>query len=152
MIKYSFGEDEEYVALKQHEYDNLIITNEDTCRTYQEIFRRMDEGWMDLAGKEIDKIGEVSIIWNPTCVVVMLDLTPEFRRLQPVSKQVTMPVYFERGGSRDPASISHEIILSDALVASHARTSLVVADHQVSSAANVDDLFDAIVLDRPVDS
>ncbi|GKA18892.1 retrovirus-related pol polyprotein from transposon TNT 1-94 [Tanacetum coccineum] len=26
----------------------------------------------DLAGKEIDKVGEVSIIWNPVCVVVML--------------------------------------------------------------------------------
>ncbi|GKA45132.1 hypothetical protein Tco_0737928 [Tanacetum coccineum] len=26
----------------------------------------------DLAGKEIDKVGEVSIIWNPMCVVVML--------------------------------------------------------------------------------
>ncbi|GJV61122.1 hypothetical protein Tco_1467222 [Tanacetum coccineum] len=25
-----------------------------------------------LAGKEIDKVGEVSIIWNPMCVVVML--------------------------------------------------------------------------------
>ncbi|GKA97885.1 hypothetical protein Tco_0825779 [Tanacetum coccineum] len=27
----------------------------------------------DLAGKEIDKVGEVSIIWNPMCVVVMLN-------------------------------------------------------------------------------
>ncbi|GJY22933.1 hypothetical protein Tco_0396591 [Tanacetum coccineum] len=27
---------------------------------------------LDLAGKEIDKVGEVSIIWNPMCVVVML--------------------------------------------------------------------------------
>ncbi|GKD12980.1 hypothetical protein Tco_1197387 [Tanacetum coccineum] len=98
-----------------------------------------------------------------------------------------MPVYFERGGLRDPASISHEILLSDALAASHDRierhrkarlevgvpsitmpsawsqgASLVVTDHQVSSAANVDgtipssepydDLFDATVLDRPVES
>ncbi|GKA78731.1 hypothetical protein Tco_0785268 [Tanacetum coccineum] len=46
MIKYSFGEDEEYVAIKEHEYDDLTSTNEDACRTYQEIFRRMDEGWM----------------------------------------------------------------------------------------------------------
>nr|GEV73691.1 hypothetical protein [Tanacetum cinerariifolium] len=30
-------------------------------------------GWaQDLAGKEIDKVGKVSIIWNPVCVVVML--------------------------------------------------------------------------------
>ncbi|GJS24283.1 hypothetical protein Tco_0452915 [Tanacetum coccineum] len=46
MIKYSFGEDEEYVAIKEHEYDDLRSTNEDACCTYQEIFRRMDEGWM----------------------------------------------------------------------------------------------------------
>nr|GEW33245.1 hypothetical protein [Tanacetum cinerariifolium] len=46
IIKYSFGEDEEYVALKEHEYDDLTSTNEDACRTYQEIFRRMDKGWM----------------------------------------------------------------------------------------------------------
>ncbi|GJW80203.1 hypothetical protein Tco_0144178 [Tanacetum coccineum] len=46
MIKYSFGEDQEYVAIKEHEYDDLTSTNEDACRTYQEIFRRMDEGWM----------------------------------------------------------------------------------------------------------
>ncbi|GKC66176.1 hypothetical protein Tco_1098774 [Tanacetum coccineum] len=47
MIKYSFGEDEEYVAIKEHEYDDLTkSTNEDACRTYQEIFRMMDGGWM----------------------------------------------------------------------------------------------------------
>ncbi|GJZ73730.1 hypothetical protein Tco_0637876, partial [Tanacetum coccineum] len=39
-------EDEEYVAIKEHEYDDLTSTNEDACCTYQEIFRRMDEGWM----------------------------------------------------------------------------------------------------------
>ncbi|GJY69792.1 hypothetical protein Tco_0472774 [Tanacetum coccineum] len=44
MIMYSFSEDEEYVAIKEHEYDDLTSTNEDACRTYQEIFRRMDEG------------------------------------------------------------------------------------------------------------
>ncbi|GJV36428.1 hypothetical protein Tco_1408905 [Tanacetum coccineum] len=37
---------EEYVAIKEHEYDDLTGTNEDACHTYQEIFRRMDEGWM----------------------------------------------------------------------------------------------------------
>ncbi|GJS81896.1 hypothetical protein Tco_0748437 [Tanacetum coccineum] len=62
MIKYSFGKDEEYVAIKEHEYDDLTSTNEDACRTYQEIFHRMDKGWMDLAVKEIDEVGEVSII------------------------------------------------------------------------------------------
>ncbi|GKB55522.1 hypothetical protein Tco_0906275 [Tanacetum coccineum] len=46
MIKYSFGQDEEYVAIRECEYDNLTRTNEDACRTYQEIFHSMDEGWV----------------------------------------------------------------------------------------------------------
>ncbi|GKF34346.1 hypothetical protein Tco_0107546 [Tanacetum coccineum] len=46
MIKYSFGQDEEYVAIKEDEYKDLTITSEDACRAYQEIFRMMDEGWM----------------------------------------------------------------------------------------------------------
>ncbi|GKG37187.1 hypothetical protein Tco_0447360, partial [Tanacetum coccineum] len=46
------------------------------------------------------------------------DLTPEFRKLQLVSYQVTVSVYYEHGGSRDPRSISHEILLSNALAAS----------------------------------
>ncbi|GKA21843.1 hypothetical protein Tco_0707805 [Tanacetum coccineum] len=57
MICNLFGEDEEYVAIKEHECDDLTSTNEDACHTYQEIFRRMDERWMDLAGKEIDEVG-----------------------------------------------------------------------------------------------
>nr|GFC02114.1 hypothetical protein [Tanacetum cinerariifolium] len=46
MIKYSFDEDEEYVGVKEHEYDDLTSANEDAYRTYQEIFHRMDEGWV----------------------------------------------------------------------------------------------------------
>ncbi|GJW86100.1 hypothetical protein Tco_0159245 [Tanacetum coccineum] len=46
MIKYSFGQDEEYMAIKECKYDDLTITNEDACLAYQEIFRSMDEGWM----------------------------------------------------------------------------------------------------------
>nr|GEU90805.1 hypothetical protein [Tanacetum cinerariifolium] len=46
MIKYSFGDDEEYVAVKEDEYDDLTSTSKDACRAYQEIFRMMDEGWM----------------------------------------------------------------------------------------------------------
>ncbi|GJY58157.1 hypothetical protein Tco_0458049 [Tanacetum coccineum] len=43
MIKYSSGQDEEYVALKEEEYEDLTSTSEDACRAYQEIFRMMDE-------------------------------------------------------------------------------------------------------------
>ncbi|GKA68005.1 hypothetical protein Tco_0767922 [Tanacetum coccineum] len=46
IIKYSFGQDEEYVAIKEDEYDDLARTSDDACRAYQEIFRMMDEGWM----------------------------------------------------------------------------------------------------------
>ncbi|GKD78138.1 hypothetical protein Tco_1340759 [Tanacetum coccineum] len=46
MIKYSFNNDEEYVAVKEDEYDDLTITREEVWRAYQEIFQKMDEGWM----------------------------------------------------------------------------------------------------------
>ncbi|GJU68834.1 hypothetical protein Tco_1255093 [Tanacetum coccineum] len=46
MIKYSFEQDEEYVPVKEDEYDNLARANKNACRAYQEIFRMMDEGWM----------------------------------------------------------------------------------------------------------
>ncbi|GJW25692.1 hypothetical protein Tco_0039503 [Tanacetum coccineum] len=34
MIKYSFEQDEEYVAVKEDEYDNLGRTNDDACKAY----------------------------------------------------------------------------------------------------------------------
>ncbi|GJU92644.1 hypothetical protein Tco_1317400 [Tanacetum coccineum] len=46
MIKYSFNDDEEYVVVKEDEYDDLIVTRKEACLTYQEIFQIMDEGWM----------------------------------------------------------------------------------------------------------
>ncbi|GJU92890.1 hypothetical protein Tco_1317646 [Tanacetum coccineum] len=41
MIKYLFMDKEEYVALKENEYDDLTSTSKEAIRTYQEIFRRM---------------------------------------------------------------------------------------------------------------
>ncbi|GKD22094.1 hypothetical protein Tco_1223797 [Tanacetum coccineum] len=38
--------EEEYVAIKEYEYDDLTRTNEDACHAYQEVFRNMDEGWL----------------------------------------------------------------------------------------------------------
>ncbi|GJV39425.1 hypothetical protein Tco_1417865 [Tanacetum coccineum] len=79
MIKYSFGQDEEYAAVKENEYEDLTNTSKDACRAYQEIFRMMDEGWMvtrtewkEAEGKrprckEIDNVGELSTnleIWK----------------------------------------------------------------------------------------
>ncbi|GKA53556.1 hypothetical protein Tco_0746871 [Tanacetum coccineum] len=76
MIKYSFGEDEEYVAIKEHEYDDLTSTNEDVCRTYQEIFHRMDEGWMVINQPEEETQGkgggeEVLLVIIPVKLVIM---------------------------------------------------------------------------------
>ncbi|GKG00940.1 hypothetical protein Tco_0305645, partial [Tanacetum coccineum] len=34
MIKYSFKQEEEYVAIMEYEYDDLIRTNEDASHTY----------------------------------------------------------------------------------------------------------------------
>ncbi|GJS02762.1 hypothetical protein Tco_0319270 [Tanacetum coccineum] len=34
MIKYSFNDDDEYVAIKEDEYDYLIMTRRDTCKDY----------------------------------------------------------------------------------------------------------------------
>nr|GEU75858.1 copia protein [Tanacetum cinerariifolium] len=72
MIKYSFGDDEEYVAVKEDEYDDLTSKSKDACRAYQEIFRMMDEGWIDLVEiKEIDNLGGESTIWKSGSVGVL---------------------------------------------------------------------------------
>ncbi|GJZ72148.1 hypothetical protein Tco_0635999 [Tanacetum coccineum] len=44
MIKYSFKDDEEYVAIKENEYDDLTNTSKEAIHAYQEIFCMMDEG------------------------------------------------------------------------------------------------------------
>ncbi|GJZ83295.1 hypothetical protein Tco_0648468 [Tanacetum coccineum] len=46
MVKYSFGQEEKYVVVKEYEYDDLSRTNDVPCHAYQEIFRNMDEGWL----------------------------------------------------------------------------------------------------------
>ncbi|GJS85850.1 hypothetical protein Tco_0752391 [Tanacetum coccineum] len=57
MIKYSLGQDEEYVAIKEDEYDDLARRSDDACRAYQENFRMMNEGWMDLVKEILMNIG-----------------------------------------------------------------------------------------------
>ncbi|GJW86342.1 hypothetical protein Tco_0161682 [Tanacetum coccineum] len=58
MIKYSFRQDEEYVVIKEDEYEDLTNTSKEAIHAYQEIFRMMDEGWMDLAAKKSTKLEE----------------------------------------------------------------------------------------------
>ncbi|GKD01959.1 hypothetical protein Tco_1172233 [Tanacetum coccineum] len=38
--------EDEYVCLKEDDYNDLTITSDEACRAYQEIFRMMEEGWM----------------------------------------------------------------------------------------------------------
>ncbi|GJV95528.1 putative reverse transcriptase domain-containing protein [Tanacetum coccineum] len=57
MIKYSFKDEEEYVAVKEDEYNNLTITSEEACRAYQEIFRMINEGWEDHPLKHMEHRG-----------------------------------------------------------------------------------------------
>ncbi|GJZ32700.1 hypothetical protein Tco_0578136 [Tanacetum coccineum] len=44
LIKYSFTDDEEYVEIKENEYDDLTNTCMEAIHAYEEIFRMMDEG------------------------------------------------------------------------------------------------------------
>ncbi|GKE52806.1 hypothetical protein Tco_1487962 [Tanacetum coccineum] len=77
MIKYSFRDDEEYVAVKEEEYDDLTNKSKDAFRAYQEIFRIMDEGWMDLAAKKSMKLVKYQSSGILCVIVVML----EYRRI-----------------------------------------------------------------------
>ncbi|GKB19131.1 hypothetical protein Tco_0853054 [Tanacetum coccineum] len=46
LIEYSFNDEEEYVAVKEDEYDDLTITNEEACRAYQTLeAKNIDEYW-----------------------------------------------------------------------------------------------------------
>ncbi|GJY69666.1 hypothetical protein Tco_0472648 [Tanacetum coccineum] len=67
MIKYSFGDDEEYVAIKENQFDDLTSTSKDAIHAYQEIFLTMDEGWM------YGMIGKLTVTGTPTLDVVFDD-------------------------------------------------------------------------------
>nr|GFB01798.1 hypothetical protein [Tanacetum cinerariifolium] len=49
------------------------------------------------------------------------DETPNFRKLQPVLEQVTIPIYYERGGSHVPGTVYREVLFGEALEDSLAR-------------------------------
>ncbi|GKC45359.1 hypothetical protein Tco_1063081 [Tanacetum coccineum] len=46
MMKYSFEDDEEYVAIKELEHINHSETNMDARYAYRELFRKIDDGWL----------------------------------------------------------------------------------------------------------
>ncbi|GJW35613.1 hypothetical protein Tco_0058533 [Tanacetum coccineum] len=45
VIKYSFGPAEEYVAIKEYEYDIWVRTEENVSHVYHDIFCKKNEGW-----------------------------------------------------------------------------------------------------------
>nr|GEU92665.1 hypothetical protein [Tanacetum cinerariifolium] len=73
MIKYSFGQDEEYVAVKEDEYEDLTSTRKDACLVYKEIFCMVDEGWMDLAVKKSTKLVKYQSSGILCVIVVMME-------------------------------------------------------------------------------
>ncbi|GJU05223.1 hypothetical protein Tco_1121653, partial [Tanacetum coccineum] len=82
------------------------------------------------------------------------DESLEFFCLQPVSEQLTMPVYYERGvpvSSINPvvvAVVSHEASL---VVADYQISSLTIVNDQVLSTETHDDMFDTTMLGKPED-
>ncbi|GJU96263.1 hypothetical protein Tco_1321019 [Tanacetum coccineum] len=45
VVKYSFGPAEEYVTVKEYEYDIWVQTKENVSQIYHDIFCKKDEGW-----------------------------------------------------------------------------------------------------------
>nr|GEY24856.1 hypothetical protein [Tanacetum cinerariifolium] len=87
------------------------------------------------------------------------DSTPKLHELQSSLDQVTIPVYFESSGLRGSSSISHEMLLSDAIPVIRSRaekrglvTYSSITKGIVSVALPHDDLFDTTVLDEPANS
>ncbi|GJV56181.1 hypothetical protein Tco_1457186 [Tanacetum coccineum] len=52
MMKYSFDHDDKYFAIKELEHSDHSRINVDACKTYRELFRIMDEGWLVTKAKE----------------------------------------------------------------------------------------------------
>ncbi|GJU46226.1 hypothetical protein Tco_1203492 [Tanacetum coccineum] len=45
-IQYSLGPNEEYIAIRSYEYDIWERNEDNMSKIYQDIFHKMDEGWM----------------------------------------------------------------------------------------------------------
>ncbi|GJV64363.1 hypothetical protein Tco_1475191 [Tanacetum coccineum] len=83
-------------ALKNKAAMKGIIDEDDESHNEGLSIRRiLVFGYDDLAGKEIDKVGEVAIIWNPMCVVVMLIDQKELLELE-IPKCFEFLVLYER--------------------------------------------------------
>nr|GEW91266.1 hypothetical protein [Tanacetum cinerariifolium] len=92
MIKYSFGQDKGYVAVKEDEYNDLARTSDDACRAYQEIFRMMDEGCM------------TDTIVIPTKILIIAPTIPPSPDYTPASLNYSPASDTESDPSEDPSS------------------------------------------------
>ncbi|GJU50318.1 zf-CCHC domain-containing protein [Tanacetum coccineum] len=73
MIKYSFRQDEEYVVVKEDEYEDLTSTRKKACRAYQEIFRMtVKDEWTSLKAKKSMKLVKYQSSGILCVIVVML--------------------------------------------------------------------------------
>ncbi|GKA24536.1 hypothetical protein Tco_0710569 [Tanacetum coccineum] len=55
VVKYSFRPEEEYVAIKEYEYDIWVRTEENVSPVYRDIFRKKDEGWFEDEDEDKDE-------------------------------------------------------------------------------------------------
>ncbi|GJS55189.1 hypothetical protein Tco_0628551 [Tanacetum coccineum] len=79
IIKYSFNDDEEYVAVKEDEYDDLTVTRKEACQTYQEIFWIMDEGWKNTTTRQSSLSALENMHYSQ---MIRFDNAKEARKLQ----------------------------------------------------------------------
>ncbi|GKC41513.1 hypothetical protein Tco_1059235 [Tanacetum coccineum] len=90
MIKYPLNDEEEYVVVKEDEYDDLTITSEEAYRAYQEIFQMMDEGWMVMRTESVKLFTKASwvLIYDDGRPPVggLLHKAPAEGRLYPIKK------------------------------------------------------------------
>ncbi|GJY14277.1 putative reverse transcriptase domain, reverse transcriptase zinc-binding domain protein [Tanacetum coccineum] len=104
VIKYSLGQAEEYLAIKEYEYDIWLRTKENVSRVYQEIFHKKDEGWI---------LNTVYLTSDPYWFTFLTGfntayLSPWIRRIDPPVQEV-LNVIDESGGFTTEYPGSHAI-------------------------------------------
>ncbi|GJZ13293.1 ribonuclease H-like domain-containing protein [Tanacetum coccineum] len=76
MIKYSFDADDEYVAIKEHEYFDHSRANIDSCQAYRELFCITNEGWLvtKAAKESIKSVRFAPTLWYTYKVLIFVIL------------------------------------------------------------------------------
>ncbi|GJR48654.1 hypothetical protein Tco_1316757 [Tanacetum coccineum] len=63
VIKYSIGDNEEFLAIRMHERDSWAQTINEISSIYLDIFRKKDEGWMD-SERSAQFLGDKLVSWS----------------------------------------------------------------------------------------